>query len=259
MEPETHTLDLFPLGLGLVNLGRSWGHVQKPPPPEAEARRLLEAAFDLGIQVYDTAPAYGLSEARLGAFLKSLTKEQRETIFIATKFGEHWNDDGTTRVDHSYEALMRSLDRSVELLGDIDLLQVHKASMEALRGEELRWALQAVQAMDIPQFGASVSDMEAGKLALEMGFHWIQMPLNAQNRALEPLVEIAEAAGTRIIANRPLAMGAAVADLPADAREQRVLDAFRYLRQANPSGLVLTGTTSPEHMHQNIAAFRAAE
>ncbi|MCA3624720.1 MAG: aldo/keto reductase [Methylobacterium sp.] len=259
METETRTFDLFPLGLGLVNLGRSWGHVQKPPPPEAEARRLLEAAFDLGIQVYDTAPAYGLSEARLGAFLKSLTKEQRETIFIATKFGEHWNDDGTTRVDHSYEALMRSLDRSVELLGELDLLQVHKASMEALRGEELRWALEAVQAMDIPQFGASVSDFEAGKLALEMGFHWLQLPLNAQNRALEPLVEIAEAAGTRIIANRPLAMGAAVADLPADAREQRVLDAFRYLRQANPLGLVLTGTSSPEHLGQNVAAFRAAE
>jgi aryl-alcohol dehydrogenase-like predicted oxidoreductase len=101
--------------------------------------------------------------------------------------------------------------------------------------------------------------MEAGKLALEMGFHWLQLPLNAQNRALEPLVEIAEAAGTRIIANRPLAMGAAVADLPADAREQRVLDAFRYLRQANPLGLVLTGTSSPEHLGQNVAAFRAAE
>lgn len=259
MTIDTRTLDLFPLGLGLVSLGRRWGHVPKPPPAEAEARRLLETAFEAGIQVYDTAPAYGTSEARLGAFLRSLTKEQRETIFIATKFGEHWNDDGTTRIDHSYEALMRSLDRSVELLGDIDLLQVHKASVEALRGEELRWALQAVQAMDIPQFGASISDLEAGKLALEMGFHWLQMPLNVQNRALEPLVEIAEAAGTRIIANRPLAMGAAVADLPADAREQRVIDAFRYLRQANDAGITLTGTSSPVHLRQNIAAFRAAE
>lgn len=259
MSTETITLDLFPLGLGLVGIGRSWGHVPKPPPPEAEARRLLETAFELGIQVYDTAPAYGTSEARLGAFLKSLTKEQRETIFIATKFGEHWNEDGTTRVDHSYDALMRSLDRSVELLGDIDLLQVHKASVEALRSEELRWALQAVQAMDIPQFGASISDMEAGRLALDMGFHWLQMPLNTQNRALEPLVEIAVASGTRIIANRPLAMGAAVADLPADAREQRVIDAFRYLRQANPQGIALSGTASPDHLRQNVAAFRAAE
>ncbi len=259
MQTETRTLDLFQLGLGLVGLGRSWGHVPKPPPPEADARRLLEVAFEQGIQVYDTAPAYGLSEARLGAFLKTLTKEQRETIFIATKFGEHWNDDGTTRVDHSYEALMRSLDRSVELLGDIDLLQVHKASAEALRGSDLRWALEAVQAMDIPQFGASVSDAEAGRLALEMGFHWLQMPLNAQNRTLEPLVAEAMGQGARIIANRPLAMGAAVADLPADAREQRVLDAFRYLRQVNPHGIMLTGTTSPEHLRQNIAAFRAAE
>jgi aryl-alcohol dehydrogenase-like predicted oxidoreductase len=258
MAGEAITLDLFPLGLGLVGLGRPWGHVPKPPPSEAEARRLLETAFDLGIQVYDTAPAYGLSEARLGAFLKSLTKEQRESLFIATKFGEHWNNDATTRVDHSYEALMRSLDRSVELLGDIDLLQVHKASAEALRGSDLRWALEAVQAMDIPQFGASVSDMDAGKRALEMGFHWLQMPLNAQNHGLEPLVEMAAARGTRIIANRPLAMGAAVADLPADAREQRVIDALRYLRQANPRGLSLTGTTSPEHLRQNIAAFHAA-
>lgn len=258
METEMRTLDLFPLGLGLVGLGRSWGHVPKPPPPEAEARRLLEAAFEQSIQIYDTAPAYGVSEARLGAFLKTLTKDQREQVFVATKFGEHFNDDGTTRVDHSYEALMRSLDRSVELLGDIDLLQVHKASVEALRGSDLRWALEAVQAMDIPQFGASVSDLEAARLALEMGFHWLQMPLNAQNRALEPLVEEAMGQGTRIIANRPLAMGAAVADLPADAREQRVIDAFRYLRQANPEGIVLTGTTSPEHLSQNIAAFRAA-
>jgi aryl-alcohol dehydrogenase-like predicted oxidoreductase len=258
MENETIQLDLAQLGLGLVSIGRIWGHSQKPVPPESEARALLEKAFDLGIQVYDTAPAYGLSERRLGAFLKSLTREQRQTLFIATKFGEHWNDDGTTRVDHSYDALMRSLDRSVELLGDIDLLQVHKASVSALQGEDLRWALEASQAMDIPQFGASVSDIEAGRRALQMGFHWLQLPLNVENQQLEPLVAEAQEAGVKIITNRPFANGAGLAERAGEAREQWMAEAFAYLRATNPDGVVLTGTSSVVNLMANHALFHAS-
>lgn len=257
MEQEIITLDLAQLGLGLIGIGRVWGAVQKPVPPESEARALLEKAFSLGIQVFDTAPAYGLSERRLGAFLKSLTKEQRQTIFIATKFGEHWNDDGTTRVDHSYDALMRSLDRSVELLGDIDLLQVHKASVLALQGDDLRWALEGAQAMDIPQFGASVSDIEAGRLALTMGFHWLQMPLNIENRQMEPLVGEAQAAGVKTISNRPFANGAGLAERAGEARETWMAEAFACLRAVNPNGIVLTGTSSVVNLMTNHALFHA--
>lgn len=66
MERETIALDLARLGLGLTGIGRVWGAASKPVPSESEARALLEKAFELGIQVYDTAPAYGLSERRLG-------------------------------------------------------------------------------------------------------------------------------------------------------------------------------------------------
>lgn len=258
MERDEITLDLAQLGIGLTAIGRIWGHARRPVPSEAEARALLEKAFELGIQVYDTAPAYGLSEARLGAFLKGLTKDQRRTLFIATKFGEHWVGEGQpTRVNHSYDALMRSLDRSVELLGDIDLVQVHKASTEVLRGGDLRWALEAAQAMDIPQFGASVSDIEAGRLAIGMGFHWLQFPLNSANREFEALVGEAETAGVHVLANRPFANGAAVAGLEGDARETAMREAFAYLRAANPHGIVLTGTASVANLMANHAAFHA--
>jgi aryl-alcohol dehydrogenase-like predicted oxidoreductase len=257
MELETITLDLAQLGLGLTGIGRIWGHEQKPVPPESEARALLEKAFELGIQVYDTAPAYGLSEQRLGAFLKSLTNEQRRTIFIATKFGEHWNDDGTTRVDHSYDALMRSLDRSIERLGDVDLVQVHKASIAALQGEDLRWALEAAQAMDIPQFGASVSDVEAARLAIGMGFHWLQLPLNIENRLFEPLLSEADAAGVKLMTNRPFANGAGLAERAGEAREHWMAEAFAYLRAANPDGIVLTGTSSVANLIANHRLFHA--
>ncbi|OYU46963.1 MAG: hypothetical protein CFE31_18880 [Rhizobiales bacterium PAR1] len=245
------------LGLGLVAIGRAWGHDMAPPPPEREARALLETAFELGVKVYDTAPAYGTSERILGGFLKSLTEDQRRTIFVATKFGEHWTGDGTTRVDHSYDALMRSLDRSVEHLRDIDLLQVHKASVAALSGDDLKWALEGAQAMDIPQIGASVSDLEAGRLAISMGFHWLQMPYNARNTTLEPLFSEAEAGDVHILSNRPFATGALLMDAPEEARDEAMRDALGAVLAHNSRGVVLTGTKSAAHLRQSLAAFVA--
>ena len=246
------------LGLGLIGIGRAWGHSPQPPSSEAEARALLDAAFAQGIAFYDTAPAYGSSEERLGSFLRTLRQEERERIFVATKFGEHWNDDGTTRVDHSYEALMRSLDRSVERLRDIDLLQVHKASVEALRGDDLKWAIEAARAMEIPRFGASVSDVEAGRLAIAMGFDAIQFPLNAANPALAELAKEAEAAGVQVIANRPLASGALLAAADPAARATALSEAFAAVLTLAPRAVVLTGTRLPDHLRQSQAAFDAA-
>lgn len=245
------------LGLGLVGIGRAWG-AHAAPPPESEVRRLLETAFTLGVKVFDTAPAYGTSERLLGAFLRTLTREEREGVFVATKFGEHWNDDGTTRVDHSYEALMRSLDDSVEHLRDIDLLQVHKASCAALEGGDLKWALEAAQAMDIPQFGASVSDVAAGRLAIGMGFHWLQFPYNRQNTALAALLAEARAADIRLMTNRPLATGAILADRSPEARAEAAREAYAFVLEGNPDGVVLGGTTNPAHLEANLRAFNEA-
>lgn len=245
------------LGLGLIAIGRAWGHDMAAPPPESAARALLETAFELGVKVYDTAPAYGTSERILGDFLKSLTEDQRRTIFVATKFGEHWTGDGTTRVDHTYDALMRSLDRSVERLRDIDLLQVHKASVEALSGEDLKWALEGAQAMDIPQIGVSVSDLEAGRLAIAMGFHWLQFPYNARNTGLEPLFAEAEAGNVHVMTNRPFATGAILVDAGPAGQEEAIKAAFSAVLARNHAGVVLTGTKSAAHLRESFAAFAA--
>lgn len=65
------------LGFGLSKLMRV--------PSREERRRLLEAAFDLGIRHFDVARMYGLGEAEheLGHFIKS----RRDQVVIATKFG----------------------------------------------------------------------------------------------------------------------------------------------------------------------------
>ena len=61
-----------PIGLGTVKLGRD-SQVKYPEtfriPDDDEARHLLVVAQGLGINLIDTAPAYGASEERLGRLL----------------------------------------------------------------------------------------------------------------------------------------------------------------------------------------------
>lgn len=106
------------LGCGLIGIGRPWGFVATQVPTEAEAFSFLEHAFRLGIRYFDTAPSYARSEARLGSFLRGLTREQRKEVVVATKFGESWDETAQdVVVDHSLDALTRSLDQSLNLLG----------------------------------------------------------------------------------------------------------------------------------------------
>lgn len=121
------------LGLGLLSIGRAWGVTQSAPPDEGTAQTLLAKALELGIAIFDTAPAYAESEARLGRFLASLEPSARQGLTIMTKMGEHWDfERGTSFVDHSLDALLRSIDRSLEILGSIDVLQIHKATSDVI-------------------------------------------------------------------------------------------------------------------------------
>jgi aryl-alcohol dehydrogenase-like predicted oxidoreductase len=94
------------LGLGTVKLGRSEQLKYPAPftlPDDDAARRLLDAARDAGINLLDTAPAYGSSEARLGALLAG----RRHDWVICTKAGESF-DAGRSRHDFSPAAIRHS-------------------------------------------------------------------------------------------------------------------------------------------------------
>lgn len=229
------------LGLGLLSIGRPWGVRQEPPPPEAVALELLERAVDLGIRFFDTAPAYGQSEAILGRFMRSGALD----VVVATKMGESWTD-GSSTVDHSYEALRRSIDRSLERLGRIDLLQVHKSTSEVLRSSDVARAIEYARACGVREFGASVSDLDAARVAAASGWcSCLQFPYSLANTALAPIFALP----VKLIVNRPLAMGA----LSATAA-----DAFAFIRRQEFNGVVLTGTRSIAHLSENHAAFHAS-
>ncbi|GAA4428042.1 aldo/keto reductase [Georgenia halophila] len=108
---------------------------------EEDAQAALQAAWDLGIRRFDTAPHYGVGQAeeRLGRFLRD---KPRESYTLSTKVGRLLVDDpsavdGTdsffgvparSRVrDYSAEGVRRSLQESLDRMGldRVDIALVH--------------------------------------------------------------------------------------------------------------------------------------
>lgn len=247
------------LGAGLTRLGRPWGVRRAPVPSEEEARKFLACALALGVRTFDTAPSYGSSEARLGAFLTSLGPEARAVAFIATKFGEQWNPDtGDVAVDHSYDALARSLEASLHRLGAIDLVQLHRTTPDALRSTGVRRAFALARTSGVAALGASVTRVDDARLALDLlGVEWLQFPYHLGNANMEEAFELADEYGARILVNRPFGMGALVTGA-AGSSDDVAEAAFRFILEREFSGAILTGTASPAHLRWNLAAFARA-
>jgi aryl-alcohol dehydrogenase-like predicted oxidoreductase len=246
------------LGLGLIGIGREWGAGDASVASEIQADELLRQALALNIGFFDTAPSYGLSEARLGRFLSGLSSELRRGIRVATKFGELWSD-GSAVVEHSYESLCRSVDRSLRLLGPIDLLQIHKCTAAVLALPSVRRAVEYARGSGVRSIGASVSDAKACEMAVRTEFiDAIQLPLNSRRPELADAACEARARGKIVIANRPVDSGHLLKGADGERRASMLRDSFSFLARQRAADVVLTGTRSSSHLRENYAAFRLA-
>ena len=114
----TSGLMVSTVGLGCNNFGMRI---------DAEAtRRVVDAAIDAGITLFDTSDSYGESEV----YLAEALGDRRDQVVIATKFGSDlrgangpdWNARGSRRY------IRRAVERSLKRLNTdhIDLYQLHK-------------------------------------------------------------------------------------------------------------------------------------
>src|ERR1700690_3679654 len=92
-------LEVSALGLGCMGLSSAYG----PATEKQEAIKVIRAAVERGITLFDTAEAYGpfTNEELVGEALAPFRKQ----VVIATKFGFGINSDGTryglnSRPDH---------------------------------------------------------------------------------------------------------------------------------------------------------------
>lgn len=125
-------LTVPPLGFGAFKIGRNEG-IKYPTPydlPDEEAvARLLNGVLDLGCRLIDTAPAYGLSEERIG---RAIGRRRKEYV-LSTKVGETFAG-GKSTFDFSRSGVEASLTRSLERLQTdvLDVVVVHSS------GDDLR-------------------------------------------------------------------------------------------------------------------------
>jgi aryl-alcohol dehydrogenase-like predicted oxidoreductase len=164
----------------------------------------------------------------------------------------------STYVDHSYPALIRSLETSLELLGGrVELLQVHKATLSVLKHDDVQRALEVAASLGVPAFGASASDADTlNYTSNSQRFAFVQMPLNARNTQFAAEADYAVKRGKSVIANRPFAMGHLVD--PKHGSTEGLAQAFACVCSRVRKGVVLTGTKNRQHLAQNILAFQQA-
>ncbi len=138
------SLEVTVVGLGTNNFGFGMSGEAVPP--------VVDEAFSLGINFFDTADSYGASEERLGQALGS----RRDQVLIATKFGSPvMGEEGTGGARPEY--VRAAVDASLKRLGTdhIDLYQLHRPDPDTPIGDTLGALAEAVAAGKVREIGCS--------------------------------------------------------------------------------------------------------
>jgi len=183
----------------------------------ADAIRIVRRAFELGVNLFDTADVYikGAAETVLGQALKDLPREQ---LVIATKcMGRVW--DGPLGAGLSRKHIFDALDQSLRRLGTdyVDLYQLHAPDKDAPIEETLRAYEDLVRSGKVRYVGYSNFDtappLDRQVLEIQKARGWDRM-ISSQPRwnLLDRKVEKSHAAlckkwGVGMIVYSPLAQG----------------------------------------------------
>jgi aryl-alcohol dehydrogenase-like predicted oxidoreductase len=279
--------DVAEIGLGCMNLSHAYG---TPPTPEQGAA-VLQKALDLGIDHFDTASLYGFgrNEELVGASLKPV----RDEITLASKCGMT-GIDGKRVIDGQPASLKRDCENSLKRLQTevIDLYYLHRwdkavpieDSVGALADLVAEGKIRAIGLSEVSATTLERAQRVHPIAALQSEYSlWSRNPEYGALAACKRL-------GITFVAFSPLARGfltgsdldpAAFADRdirrsmprflpPHYARNQSLLPGFRALAaewDVGPAALAIAwllhqgdhvlpipGTTSPQHLEEDVSA-----
>jgi aryl-alcohol dehydrogenase-like predicted oxidoreductase len=183
-----------PVGLGAGALG-------DPGFDEREGERLLLGALDLGVNLFDTAPSYGLSEERIGRVLGA----RRKDVVLSTKGG--YGVPGVP--DWTGEVIAAGIEQALERLRTdvLDVFHLHSCPLEVLRREDILRALERAAREGKIRAAAYSGENEALAFAVASGrFAVVQTSVNlCDQRGLDAVVPEAAARGIGVLAKRALA------------------------------------------------------
>ncbi|MEN8230096.1 MAG: aldo/keto reductase [Bacteroidota bacterium] len=170
--------------------------------------RLLNEAIDTGINLFDTAPAYGSSEQIMGEAFRG----KRERVVISTKCGPLRDSTGAL---HSPEMIREMIEVSLEeslneLQTDyVDIYKLHQVDKEILENDIIAEVFAGLRKRGVIRAtGVSTYSVEETKKAIESG-RWdvIQLPFNLMDQSQGALFSLATAKGVGIMVRSVLFKG----------------------------------------------------
>lgn len=204
--------DVAPIAFGSFKIGRNEGIKYAEGyalPSLAESRALLHAACDAGIDIIDTAPAYGLAEARIGQSLMA----RRSSLVLATKVGERFAG-GRSEYDFSRTAVERSIRESMRRLctDRLDVVHVHSdgSDLAILRDGGALDALEAARARgDVGVIGFSPKTADGAMACLgDSRIGSLMLEYHPRDTSMSAVLDRCVPAGVAVLVKKPLASGA---------------------------------------------------
>jgi pyridoxine 4-dehydrogenase len=248
------------LGFGAMRLTGEgiWGW----PADRGNALKVLRRAVELGVNLIDTADAYGpeTSELLIAEALHPYPKD----LVIATKGGLTRPGPGRWVPNGRPEYLTQCVEKSLKRLRleRIDLYQLHRVDPKVPMEESLGALKKMQEAGKIRHVGLSeVSPEEIDRARKVLPIVSVQNQYNIGNRRWEKTLTYCEKAGLGFMPWSPIGGNRGLKDnaLEAAARDYHasmVQLALAWLLHRSSVMLPIPGTSSVAHLEENVAASK---
>jgi aryl-alcohol dehydrogenase-like predicted oxidoreductase len=246
------------LGLGTVKFGRNQ-QVKYPDtfdlPDDQAIRNLLSLAKDQGINLLDTAPAYGSSEARLGQLLRPADRQQ---WIICTKVGEEFIN-GQSSFHFTPSHVKASIQRSLLNLATdyLDIVLVHSDGNDCdilERYQIFSLLAKLKQQGVIRAYGMSTKTLEGGLACVEHA-DIAMVTYNPCDTKERMVLDKAQQHKKGILIKKALASG----HLYTLADSNPIETSLQFIFQHPAVNSVIIGTINPKHLLENIACMLTVE